>query len=152
MSFTGAELLSNDVDPQGERWRSWRSRSRRRGVLSGLAAGFVYTPCDEAALVGTDYDSTIWSSIPTVTSRRDGRIRILAAGDPNRPPVTEMTWRERVRDGAGVALGNDFDPDGDGFGVVGVDPAHGAVSFSPNFVNYTPDAGFSGMESVSYGP
>ena len=46
---------------------------------------------------------------------------------------------------------NDFDPDGDPFGVVEVaTPAHGSVDNGGNFFNYTPDPGFSGIETITY--
>ncbi len=80
-------------------------------------------------------------------------IRILAAGDPNQVPVTGDDV-ERTGPGSTVSvfvLDNDFDPDGDGFAVAEVvDPAHGRVEFGSNFVNYTPDAGFAGMETFTY--
>ena len=46
---------------------------------------------------------------------------------------------------------NDFDPDGDPFSVVAAaTPAHGSVEHGGNFVNYTPDPGFSGIETITY--
>ncbi len=61
---------------------------------------------------------------------------------------------ERTGPGSTVTmfvLDNDFDPDGDGFAVAEVvDPAHGRVAFGSNFVNYTPDVGFAGMETFTY--
>jgi hypothetical protein len=49
-------------------------------------------------------------------------------------------------------LGNDFDPDGDGFSVASVaDPAHGAITgVSSNSFVYTPDADFAGADTISY--
>ena len=46
---------------------------------------------------------------------------------------------------------NDFDPDGDPFSVVAAaTPAHGSVEHGGNFVNYTPDPGFSGIDEIVY--
>ncbi|HEY5424385.1 MAG TPA: Ig-like domain-containing protein, partial [Ilumatobacteraceae bacterium] len=46
---------------------------------------------------------------------------------------------------------NDFDPDGDDFSVSSiVTPAHGTVSGFGNGFNYTPNPGFSGVETITY--
>ena len=56
--------------------------------------------------------------------------------------------------GSQVALfvrGNDFDPDGDSITLVEVsNPAHGTSFISSGIINYTPDAGFSGVETITY--
>ena len=49
------------------------------------------------------------------------------------------------------ATPNDFDPDGDSFSVVSVaTPAHGTVANVCTPFNYTPDPGFSGIETITY--
>ena len=121
MSFTGAELLVNDVDPQGQLLAVVAvSEPRSMVCCPGLAAGFVYTPGDDAAFVGTD------QSIDYLVIDPDGHvteqtivIRILAAGDPNRRRWLVRTWRDTVRGRRCMSRWNDFDPDGDGFWVVG---------------------------------
>ena len=46
---------------------------------------------------------------------------------------------------------NDLDADGDGFSVVAVaDPARGTASSTSSTVTYTPDAGTSGIDEVTY--
>lgn len=49
-------------------------------------------------------------------------------------------------------LTNDSDPDGDSLSLVAVaDPAHGSVSFAANgTITYTPDANWSGTDTVQY--
>ncbi len=49
-------------------------------------------------------------------------------------------------------MGNDFDPDGDGFSVVAVhEPAHGTITgFGPAISTISPDSGFSGTDTVTY--
>ena len=82
-------------------------------------------------------------------------IRILAAGDTNSVPVARA---DVARTNAGAStgqlfvLGNDFDPDGGALTLVEVStPAHGAVTFNGSFINsYTPNAGFSGVETITY--
>ncbi len=48
--------------------------------------------------------------------------------------------------------GNDIDPDGDVITVISTtDPAHGTVVINPNgTIAYTPDAGFTGVETFTY--
>ena len=48
-------------------------------------------------------------------------------------------------------VGNDSDPDGDGFSVVGVDnPPNGTVLFDSSGIYYTPDVAFIGTETLTY--
>ena len=48
-------------------------------------------------------------------------------------------------------LANDFDPDGGSVSVVAVAvPAHGTEFFTASSIYYTPDAGFSGVETITY--
>src|SRR5262245_36122358 len=69
------------------------------------------------------------------------------------PPVTGDDVA-RTDSGVGltiVVIDNDYDPDGDSFAVVAVaTPPHGTVEAFSNAFNYTPDAGFSGIETITY--
>ncbi len=47
--------------------------------------------------------------------------------------------------------GNDYDPDGDSFQVIEVaTPAHGVITTFSSVFQYTPNAGFSGVETITY--
>ena len=80
-------------------------------------------------------------------------VRLLAVGDTNQAPVARRDVA-RTNPGAQVCVfvtGNDSDPDGDSFGVVGVDtPAHGSAYFGSSYMYYTPAVGFAGVETMTY--
>ena len=90
MAFTTADLLANDNDPQGQTLTVVAvSEPSNDGVLTGiLATGFTYTPSNDAGLINTDHTIN-YLVIDTDGHVTQGRliIRILAAGDPNQPPV-----------------------------------------------------------------
>ncbi len=156
VGFTTGRLLVNDYDPQEQPLTVVAvSEPGVDGVLSGsLGSGFTYTPGADPSLVGSD------QSIEYLAVDPDGHvaqqsivIRILAAGDPNRVPVTgdDVALTGPANTVSVFVVDNDFDPDGDSLAVAEVvDPAHGRVAFGPNFVNYTPDVGFAGMETFTY--
>lgn len=87
---------------------------------------------------------------------------LVSANDPvlaqpaNQPPVAVHDVAEVVAGpGAGVTVdvrANDFDPDGDALLVTGVGPASHGSTFvtSRGNPNYTPDAGFTGLDSFTY--
>ena len=58
VSFTTAELLSNDTDPQGQALDGVSvSEPGTDGTLTGdLTTGFTYTPTNDPALINTDHD------------------------------------------------------------------------------------------------
>ena len=136
VGFTTAQLLANDSDPQGQALTVVAvSEPSNDGVLTGsLVDGFIFTPAVRPALIGTDHQ------LNYLVTDTDGHvtqgaimIRILAAGDTNRPPVarddvarTNAASLVQVR-----VVGNDFDPDGDSFSVIEVvTPAHGTASIA----------------------
>ena len=123
VGFTTADLLSNDTDPYGQALSVVAvSEPSNNGVLTGSAqsGGLSYTPGTDPSLVNVE------SRLDYLVRDTDGhvsqgqiQIRILAAGDPNQPPVARDDVA-RTDSGAQVTVivtGNDFDPDGDGFNV-----------------------------------
>ena len=126
------------------------------GVFTGdLASGFSYTPSTDPALIGSDHQLHYLVTDPDGhVAQSNIQVRILAAGDPNQPPVARDDVA-RVDAGGLVdsfVVGNDFDPDGDSFSIVKIlTPAHGTVaSTSPAPFDYSPNAGFSGIETITY--
>ena len=133
------------------------SQPSTNGELTGsVAAGFTYTPASGASFVNQDHDLAYLVVDPDGhVARETIRIRVLAAGDTNRPPVAVAATPRSSDRGTGVLVApvdNDFDPDGDGFFVASVlDPAHGRVTnHQNNTFTYAPDAGFSGTDTVTY--
>jgi Bacterial Ig domain len=77
----------------------------------------------------------------------------LSTASAASPPVArDDVARTNFNTAVNVAVvGNDFDPDGDGFSVVSAStPAHGTVQVFSNSVTYRPDTGFSGVDSTTY--
>ncbi len=156
VGFGAAQLLANDSDPENQVLAVVAvSEPSNNGTLTGdVAGGFTYVPASEAVLVGID------SQLNYLVTDTDGHvergtitIRILAATDTNQAPVARA---DVARTGSGLQMslnvvGNDFDPDGDSLSLVGVsNPAHGDAFISGNSVYYTPDTGFSGVETIGY--
>ncbi len=90
VAITTADLLSNDSDPQGQTLTVVAvSEPGTAGTLTGnLANGFTYTPGNDPALVGTDHTlNYLVTDTAGHVDQADIIVRILAAGDPNQPPV-----------------------------------------------------------------
>ena len=156
VGFSTAELLDNDPD-SGNRMLTVLAVSEpsNNGTLAGTPIdGYVFTP-------STSVVADIDSNLNYLVTDPDGHvaqgvitIRILAADDLNQPPIARA---DVVRTNAGSQVivnvrGNDFDLDvGDTVSVVAVAvPAHGAEFFTASSIYYIPDAGFSGVETITY--
>ena len=158
VGFTTAQLLDNDTDPQRQPLTVVAvSEPSNNGTLTGtLTDGFVYTPGTDAGLVGTDIQlNYLVTDTDGHVTQENITIRILAAGDTNPVPVAVPDTAQTnagSSTGALFVLGNDFDPDGGGVGLVEVStPANGTVSFNGSYIiNYIPNAGFSGVETITY--
>ncbi len=158
VGFSAAQLLDNDIDPNGHALTVVAvSEPGNTGTLSGnVTDGWVFTPGSAATLVNTDVglDYLVTDTAGHVT-QEDITIRILAAGDTNSVPVARA---DVARTNAGVStaqlfvLANDFDPDGGALTLVGVStPVNGVVTSNGSFINsYVPNAGFSGVETLTY--
>src|SRR6185295_5114711 len=155
VSITAVQLLANDSDPQNQPLTVVAvSEPGTEGVLTGdTATGFAYTPSTDPSLIDTEHTlNYLVTDTDGHVAQSDIIVRILANGDPNRPPVAVPDTASTT--GAPVNVFttvNDFDPDGDAIGVVSVaNPPHGTVvNFGSGF-GYTPNAGFSGTETVFY--
>ena len=147
VGFTAAQLLDNDSDPENQTITvAVVSEPSNNGILVGNPTdGYTYTPSTDAALAGIN------SNLLYLVTDTDGHveqgtitIRILAAGDPNQPPVARA---DVARTNAGTQVGvlvmdNDFDPDDDTFSIVEVaNPANGtAVIMAPSSTTPRPTA------------
>src|SRR4029079_1183640 len=156
VSFTTTELLGNDADPQSQPLTVVAvSEPSNDGVLTGhVAAGFAYTPSNSPAVVNTDHTlHHLATDTDGPVAQADIIIRILAAGDPNRPAVAgdDVTRTDNGQTVSVFTATNDFDPDRDACAVSRVEtPPHGTVESFGNGFNYTPNPGFSGVETITY--
>ena len=113
-------------------------------------------PASPPASSAPTSNSTTSSPTPTATSPK--RTSPSASSPPATPTPSRWLgrmWRGRMRGRRPAALfvlANDFDPDGGSVTLVEVStPANGTVSFSGScIINYIPNAGFSGVETITY--
>lgn len=158
--FTPEDLLGNDIDVDGPSdLMSYIVSSPTHGTLdeewdNNDVLTYTYTP--EAGYIGTDtfyytaYDGDA-DSTPTIVT--------ITVGEPapNTPPVTGFDSLGTAADtplniSPNALLDNDFDVDGDPVAIHNInDPDHGTlISNAAGDFTYTPDAGFTGLDSFTY--
>jgi PKD repeat protein len=154
LSFTAAQLSANDSDPQGQVVSIVDiADSTNNGQVTGsVAAGFTFSP--RVGFTGQDKFEYLVVDGDGHVGVGEVFVQVVSASDTNRAPVARRDVA-RVFSGTETYVatsGNDSDPDGHGFSVVSVDrPAHGSVrSFGSSYFFFTPDVGFSGLETVRY--
>ncbi|KMK66561.1 Ig-like domain-containing protein [Puniceibacterium sp. IMCC21224] len=148
------EALANDSDPDGDEISIVDNTAPANGTVTDNGDGtFGYTP--NAGFIGTDtFDYTI--SDPSGATDT-GTVTIKVGEDTidggNRPPVAEDD-SATVPSGTTTAipvLFNDSDPDGDPFTITTLTAANGTVTDNGDgTVNYTPNDGFTGEDTISY--
>ncbi|MCO6454069.1 MAG: tandem-95 repeat protein [Pirellulaceae bacterium] len=146
-------VLGNDSDPDSSSLTAVQATGPTPGSLTLNANGsFSYT--HDAGYSGVDSfsykasDGTADSNVATAS------ITITPANDPPLATADSYTTGEDAVptiDGPGV-LGNDSDPDSSSLTAVLVTgPTHGSLTLNTNgSFSYTPDAGYSGVDSFSY--
>ncbi len=159
VGFTTAQLLDNDVDPNNQPLTVVAvSEPSNNGTLTGNPHRRLRStpPAPPPASSAPTANSTTSSPTPTATSTKSTIIiRILAAGDTNPIPVARADVA-RTNVGASpvrvTCCANDFDPDGGGLTLVEIvhpRPRHRVVQQQLH-QHYTPNAGFSGVETITY--
>ena len=153
-TFTNAApgVLTNDTDTNGDSLTAILISSTTNGTLSFSTNGsFIYTP--NSGFAGTDtftyeaYDGGLYSSPATVT------LTVPPARAPaaNRDAYYVAPGTVYTNAAPGV-LTNDTDTNGDSLTAILISSTtNGTLSFSTNgsFI-YTPDAGFTGMDTFTY--
>jgi hypothetical protein len=152
------DVLGNDSDPEGDEFDLTTATPPAHGSLTRLeppavpATRFLYRP--EPGFSGTD---TFTYTITTVVggallpSSATGTVSVNVSA--NRPPFA-LPDAASVAEGGSVeisVLANDYDPDGDTFGLVTVSGATlGTAGTSPPFVSYQAFTGASGTDTFTY--
>jgi VCBS repeat-containing protein len=142
-------VLGNDTDANGDPLVATLGSAPTNGVLVFNSDGsFTYTP--NANFNGADgfsytaSDGRGGSDTATVT------ITVNAVNDAPVANNDSATTNQDVAVTVNV-LANDSDPDGDTLTISGLTPgANGSTSLTMGGVLYTPNAGFSGVDSFSY--
>jgi RNA polymerase sigma factor (sigma-70 family) len=150
---TRIDVLANDTDPNGDTLTVTAVTQPSHGTAA-LADGVVsYTPV--AGYAGPDSFGYTISDGHGGTAT--GTVTITVGALPDRAPVAhddeataDAAWSSPAPVMVDV-LANDTDPDGDALSLASVgDAAHGTVAIEADRLVYTPDAGFSGEDIVTY--
>jgi VCBS repeat-containing protein len=146
-------VIDNDRDVDSDIFDAILVDDVQNGVLSLAEDGsFFYMP--DEGFVGVDSfsykasDGQSFSNVATVTIRVEGP---PVAGDDEYEVEENQTL---VVDAANGVLGNDSDANGDAITALpDSPPQHGSLSLSSDgSFTYTPDAGFSGIDTFTYRP
>ena len=115
---------------------------------------FTYTPT--AGFSGTD---TFTYEASNVAGTDTATVTITVQPPPNQPPVAAADTFTTLQDTpltitAAAVLADDSDPDGDPLRFASplplTNPQHGTITGSGGAAVYTPDAGFSGIDTFTY--
>ena len=144
-------LVANDTDGDGDTLTAVAGTfaTAQGGSVTIAADGsYVYTPA--ANFNGTDsFIYTVTDGVLTDT----GRVTLTVTA-VNDVPVTGADTAATAEDTPVVidVLANDSDADGDPLTVTAATASNGTVSIDPvtGALTYTPDAGFSGTDTISY--
>ena len=150
---TPIDVLANDTDANGDALTVTKVTAPAHGtaVISGNAA--VYTP-----RVGyTGADSFRYVISDGHGGAATGTVTVKVGNLPDRAPIAHDdattaagAWSAPAPVRTDV-LANDTDPDGDQLNVVSATGAlHGSTAIDRADIVYTPDAGFTGEESIVY--
>ena len=150
---TIADPSLNDSDPDGDPLTTLFVADPLNGTATLNPDGTVtYTP--DPGFEGTDEITYV---VGDGTDTSPGAIRVTVGdggGDPNDPPVAvdDSATTDEDTPVTITPLANDSDPDSDPLTVTSVgDPANGtAVLNADGTVTYTPDAGFTGEDTIPY--
>ncbi|MFZ2016728.1 MAG: Ig-like domain-containing protein [Nocardioides sp.] len=140
------DVLANDSDPGNEDLSVTAHTDGTSGTVSCTATTCTYEP--QAGFVGTD-------SYTYTVANTDGRTATatVSVAVANRPPdAVHDTASTTAGHGVSVDVtANDSDPEGQALTVTAsTDGAHGTVSCGPSSCHYTPDPGFTGVDTFGY--
>jgi len=143
-------VLENDTDPENDPLIAILVSDVSNGVLNlNINGAFSYTP--NTNYYGTDtftyqaYDGMEYSNTATVT------ITINPINDPPTANNDYVSVNEDSIDDQLDVLLNDFDIDEDDLEIIGFTvPSHGNVTFTSDYLFYTPDQNYNGFDDFNY--
>ncbi|MCX2930782.1 Ig-like domain-containing protein [Mycobacterium sp. CVI_P3] len=152
LSLTAAQLLANDVDPDGDTISLHSYTQPGHGTLSDNADGtgtLVYTP--DADYTGTDSFTYTIADSAGAEAQAVVTITVTPVNDP--PVATNATYTiDEDTSLQGDLLANATDVEGDTLhAAIIVEPTHGSVSLDASGTfTYTPEANYAGTDSFTY--
>ena len=143
------DVLANDVDPDGDALDITGVTQPSHGSVTYTAAYVFYTP--SANYFGSDQFSY---TINDGNGATDSATVSVTVNNINDPPVANNDITSVLEDSSNNqidVLANDVDIDGDDLEITAVtDPSHGSLTFTVNYVFYTPDPDYNGQDLFTY--
>ena len=141
-------VLPNDSDPDGDSLSIQSVTQPEHGTAVPSGTSILYTPSPNYS--GPDAFTYTISDGNGGTATATVVIDVVPANDPPSAQGDIQTTTEDSSVTVAV-LSNDSDPDGDPLVVESIgQPAHGTVVNNGDSIEYTPDAGFSGVDTFTY--
>lgn len=142
------EVLSNDTDDQSAALSLDEVGAANDGSVAIAGNSAVYTP--DEGFVGTDSFTYSVSDARGLSASATVTVTVTNVNVAPQAADDSVTTEENTAVTLNVAA-NDSDADGDALTIVAVgSPDNGTAEFSGNEVTYTPDDGFSDIDSFSY--
>jgi len=143
------DVLTNDNDPDGDSLSITNVTIPIHGTTSHNASYVFYTPI--ANYTGSDQFSY---TISDGNGGTDNATVYVTVGGTNDPPTANDDLDNVNEDTANNiidVLANDYDPDGDDLEIISVtQPSHGVALFTSDYVYYTPESNYSGLDQLTY--
>ncbi|TFH06805.1 MAG: tandem-95 repeat protein, partial [Candidatus Atribacteria bacterium] len=141
-------VLSNDTDPDGDPLEIQSVGKPSHGTATKDGQTLIYSPATEFS--GVDSFSYIASDGHGGTSTATVTVAVAPVNDPPVAQDDSSATDERMPVVIDV-LENDFDLDGDSLTIQSMTlPGHGVATDDGTSVTYTPDEGFSGLDTFTY--
>jgi VCBS repeat-containing protein len=143
------DVLANDTDPDGDTLSIVSVAAGSNGTAIVQAGKVVYTP--NSGFVGSD--TFTYTMSDGQGGSAIGNVSVSVAPPPNSAPTANDDIAATTTDTATLinVLANDSDADSDVLSISNLSAAtNGVVAINNGQVSYTPNSGFSGLDSFTY--
>ncbi len=146
-------VTANDFDPDGNLLSVSIIGTPNHGTIILIGNNIRYTPNLDYIGVDSLTYKICDNGSPTLCDSAWVYINVITQS-ANRPPVAINDQLAICNDGSTYPIGvqfNDSDPDLDSLTTgIASGPSHGVASLSGNDINYKPNTGFSGLDTIAY--